>query len=391
MLVRLILLVWFAGSGLQAQRLLDSLLKADTHAVVKKVLTDPDKYRLQIHYTQVVRKHEQVTLYHHSFRPKADEYFYPASLVKLPAAALALEKLNWLAPEGVHRQFPLRVVPPCASAKPDTVLYPSLEENIKRMLVMSDNPSFNNIYDFLGQEYIQLRLASLGYPRARMIQRLCASSTNENKTTGPFALTDSTGKPRYQEEAITCSKSFPCPLPNALVGKAYVDGRKIMPKPKDFSESNYIPLSYLHHMLISIMLPEAMPDEQRFELSGEQLSFLKQCMGAYPRESGIADYVADTNLYDAVRKYILFGNEKGTLGDGLRSYNKVGLAYGFVSDVAYICDSYNQVEYFVSCVLYTNDNEILNDGKYEYRSIAFPFLKQLGRILLDYEVKQKSK
>jgi hypothetical protein len=388
--MRWLLTLFFAFHfSLSGQNLLDSLLHADTNAVMKKVLANPDKYRLQIIYSRIIKTEKGVSLNHYYFRHKPDEYFYPASLVKLPAAALALEKLNWMALDNVNRKTPLWVNPKFSGINKDTFRYPSIEENITRMLVMSDNPSFNRLYDFLGQEYMHLRMRQLQYPDVRLVQRLSSASYLENKTTGPFAFADTIGKILFKEKELVCYKNFPCPASNAFVGKAYYDGRKKILKPKDFSESNFIPLKSAHSMLISILYPQALPESQRFELSDDQYHFLRSCMGAYPRESSILEYKSDTNLFDAVRKYILFGSQKGLRNDTLRSYNKVGLAYGFVSDLAYVRDLSSGAEYFVSCVLYANDNEILNDGRYEYNSVGFPFMKCLGQLLLNYEKKKR--
>ena len=39
----------------------------------------------------------------------------------------------------------------------------------------------------------------------------------------------------------------------------------------------------------------------------------------------------------------------------------------------------------MTAVIYANENEILNDGKYEYETLAFPFLAKLGRMIYEYE------
>ena len=44
----------------------------------------------------------------------------------------------------------------------------------------------------------------------------------------------------------------------------------------------------------------------------------------------------------------------------------------------------------LSAVIYTNEDEIINDGKYEYNIIALPFLAELGREIYKFEVKRKN-
>ena len=61
----------------------------------KEIFTHPKKYHLQIIYTQVHHdKNHHVTLKKIYLEPPDYTYFYPASLVKLPLSALALEKIN---------------------------------------------------------------------------------------------------------------------------------------------------------------------------------------------------------------------------------------------------------------------------------------------------------
>ena len=43
----------------------------------------------------------------------------------------------------------------------------------------------------------------------------------------------------------------------------------------------------------------------------------------------------------------------------------------------------------LSAVIYTNKDQILNDGKYEYNSIALPFLAELGRQMYRFELTRK--
>ena len=64
----------------------------------------------------------------------------------------------------------------------------------------------------------------------------------------------------------------------------------------------------------------------------------------------------------------------------IRVFNKVGVAYGYVIDNAYIVDLEAGVEFMLSAIIYTNEDGIFNDDKYEYETIALPFMTT--RILL---------
>ena len=43
----------------------------------------------------------------------------------------------------------------------------------------------------------------------------------------------------------------------------------------------------------------------------------------------------------------------------------------------------------LSAVIYCNSDGILNDSKYDYDTIGFPFYKNLGQLIYNYEVQRK--
>ena len=68
------------------------------------ILDNAETYRVQIIYTQIDRDADnQPSFQSYSYRLNPDEYFYPASTVKLPTSLLALEKLNGLNIAGLSR------------------------------------------------------------------------------------------------------------------------------------------------------------------------------------------------------------------------------------------------------------------------------------------------
>jgi hypothetical protein len=388
----LLLLLWFP-SFLSAQYLnvLDSLLYNDTSSVMRKVLADPDKYRLQIIYSQTDYSGKKPTIHDYSFRLRQDEYFYPASLVKLPVAALALERLNYMCIEGLDKNTSLHTNPKYSGLYSDTIKVPSLADNIQQMMVVSDNFAFNRVYDFLGQEYSHLQLFQKGYVNTRILHRLSAASGEENRISGPYRFVDSCGNVLYEEEALVTPKLFSSPAKNTKVGKAYIAGRKKINEPKDFSSSNFLPLNDAHQMLISIISPGFIQESSRFYLTESDYLFLRKNMGLYPREAGLRQWMNDSIYYDGFRKYLYFGNNRNPIDSNIRIYNKVGMAYGFMSDVAYFVNYKNKVEFFLSAVIYVNDSEVVNSGHYEYYSIGYPFMERLGKLIYQYELTRNSK
>ena len=70
----------------------------------------------------------------------------------------------------------------------------------------------------------------------------------------------------------------------------------------------------------------------------------------------------------------------------MRIFNKVGLAYGYLTDNAYIVDFERGVEFLLTATVLVNENGIFNDEKYEYDEVGLPFLAAVGRVLYDYEL-----
>jgi hypothetical protein len=66
--------------------------------------------------------------------------------------------------------------------------------------------------------------------------------------------------------------------------------------------------------------------------------------------------------------------------------NKVGLAYGYVIDVAYVVDLEKKIEFLVSAVIDVNLNQVYMDDNYAYDSLAFPFFADLGKAVYRYEL-----
>jgi len=75
----------------------------------------------------------------------------------------------------------------------------------------------------------------------------------------------------------------------------------------------------------------------------------------------------------------------------VRVFNKVGWAYGFLTDISYIVDFKNSIEFMLTATLYVNSDGVLNDDKYDYDSIGYPFMYQLGQTIYNYELQRDRK
>ena len=349
---------------------------------------DP-RFELQVIYTRIDRRPgaaPQLTHFRHGV--VAERWFAPASLVKLPVAALALERVAELANRGVGRDSLLVQRDQVRCMARTTVQPESVARSIRRMFVASENEPFNRLYDLLGQDRIHARLADIGCPMSRIIARIAACSPAENRVTGASEFVDANGRPLVGTEAAFAAEVRNFPHGRALKGRAWVEGRRVTAGPHDFSESNFMPLDEAHAMLTAIVMPEAVAPAQRFRLDARAHQYLRHCMGMLPAEC--ADPPYDERAYPASHaKYLLGGGGPQALPAGVRSFNKVGRSFGYLSDCAYVCDTSRGAEFFLSASLYVNEDEVLNDGRYEYRETGLPFLAALGRSALEVDAARK--
>jgi len=112
-------------------------------------------------------------------------------------------------------------------------------------------------------------------------------------------------------------------------------------------------------------------------------------MSILPRESEYPSFPDYDKYYDGYCKFFLFGDTKRRIPDNIKIFNKIGLAYGFTIDNAYIVDLDNNVEFFLTAVIYSNSNEVMNDNVYDYETVSIPFLSELGRKIYNYELKRE--
>lgn len=371
----------------------DSLLyklMAKQAPLFERILEKNSSLAVQIIYTEIERGRKgKVHFTDHSFNLNDQQYFYPASTVKLPVAILALQKLNELKIAGLDknttmitgangdRQTEVCNDPSAADGRPTIAHY------IKKILLVSDNDAYNRLYEFLGQEYINTNLHKMGYTDVQIIHRLEISLTEEeNRHTNPVQFIDSAGKLIYAKPAEKSKLLYA--NRNTKLGKGFLKAGELVNEPFDFSKKNRFPLTALHGVVKSILFPQAVPEKMRFNLTAADYLFLQKYMSMVPRES--VNPVYDTAIYgDNYVKFLLHGAAPTAAQPGIRIFNKPGDAYGFLIDGAYIADYNSNIEFMVSAVIYCNSDEIFNDDKYEYKSIGLPFMKNLGQLLHQYE------
>lgn len=391
---------WLMAANALAQaktdKWLQELLRAQGSPLLQHVLDLPDTFHYQLIYTQIDRdKNNQPHFKNYYLHVDNNQYFNPASTVKLPVALCALEKLNELRVPGLGSNTTmltdssysgqLRVYTDSLAANG----LPSVAQYIKEIFLVSDNDAYNRLYEFVGQQTLNEKLVQKGYEGSRITRRFTPMTAEENRHTNGIRFMQD-GKLIYQQPPAV--SSFPFNFSKQyLVGNAYYNRQdSLVHQPMDFTTHNVLLLEDLQQMLQSVLFPQSVPAYKRFALTAADYSLLYQYMSELPSESKYPHYDT-TEYFDSYTKFFMFKANRLHLPGYIRVFNKPGWSYGFLTDAAYIVDFKNNIEFMITANIYTNSDGILNDDKYDYDSIGYPFFKETGDIIYNYELKRKRK
>src|SRR6185436_16298759 len=93
-------------------------------------------------------------------------------------------------------------------------------------------------------------------------------------------------------------------------------------------------------VLQALLFPETVAQNKRFNISEEDRQFVLKYMSQLPTETSYPDYKSDTAYYyDAFCKFFMFGESREKIPSSIRIFNKVGDAYGYLLDNAYVIDT----------------------------------------------------
>lgn len=357
------------------------------------ILDRQEHYELQIVYTQINRTEDNTPSFQsYEYGVNSNQYFYPASTVKMPTALVALEKLNQLQIVGLDKETPMRTgagTPPQTTAFLDNTsqsLLPSIAHYIKKIFLVSDNDAYNRLYEFVGQQQLNESLRDKGFNDLRIIHRLSEPGydRNTNQFTNPVTFYKD-NKILYHQGEVHSQADSELHLSKQIRGKGYENKEgKIVMQPFDFTNKNYVSLTDLHNILKTVLFPNSVPIDQRFDLKESDYQLLYQYMSQHPREGKFPYY----DRPDGYVKFFLFGGAQDSIPNHIRIFNKVGDAYGYLTDVAYVVDFKNNIEFLIAATIHVNDNRIYNDGVYEYKEKGFPFFKNLGQLIYKYELER---
>ncbi|HYK77450.1 MAG TPA: serine hydrolase [Daejeonella sp.] len=362
-----------------------------------KVLQHPTQNEIQILYTQIDRDKNNVPHFKtFSYRADPTWYFYPASTVKLAASIFALEKLNALKVPGLTKKTTM--ITDSSYAGQTKVLQdtsaenglPSIEHYIKKILLVSDNDAFNRLFEFVGREEMNSKLQKNGLVHSRILNRLAIGDGGEPaKHTNPISFYNG-DKLVYRQEAAYDAKDYPLELKNLIRGTGYMDANdKLVNEPYSFANKNVFTIEDQQALMKKLMFPEAFPKAERFNLTPDDYQLIYKYMSMYPTESTYPNY-DPKEFWTVYSKFLFYGHDKNAQPDpNIRIFNKYGDSYGYVIDNSYFVDFNSKVEFMLTAVVQSNEDGIYNDGNYEYETVCYPFLKNLGQIIYEHELQRK--
>ncbi|MGI9547705.1 MAG: serine hydrolase [Flavobacteriaceae bacterium] len=349
------------------------ILETSEEKAIRAVMDQLNEYEVQVHFTQIKRTNGAVTFRDYTFQENDSVYFYPASTVKFPIALLALEKLSGHQKLNLNTRF---------YVEGDTLETTFADEVIK-VFAVSDNAASNRLFEFLGQDAINEGLKSRGVGPVRIAHRLSTDDA-DNITTKPLIIylndsTISTLNPTINAPLV------PLTLTGIEKGEAFVNDDHLVKEPFNFSFKNFYPLRTQQEVLKRVIFPMAFKRQEQFQLGANERDLLLKALSSPPRTWG---YNAQ-EYYDSYAKFFMFGDTRSPIPDEVKIFNKVGYAYGTLTDCAYVRDLSNNVEFLLTATILVNNNRVYNDDQYEYDSIGIPFLAALGRELYEFELKRK--
>lgn len=348
----------------------EAALRAD--ARLEAVLEDAAGHRLQVLLATV----EDGRLVR-SRLTAGPEYFYPASAIKTCAAVAALQ---WLEETpGVDLDTPLRYAP-CFEGEAAEEQDPSnleggaitVRHELRKLFLVSDNQAYNRLYELVGHDRLNQRMWDAGLESVRLHHRLSERRTHQENLRVPAIAC--VGTPVVLPARTSTLELPPTTLGGLAVGERHVEGGETIDAPMDFARKNAISLEDLQDLHVMLVRPDVDLGKPGLPLTEEHRAVLLEAMTQLPRESANPRY----DRADDWVKFLLPGLRRVVDAEHLRVTNKVGRAYGFSIENAYVEDAATGRAFFLTAVLYTNPNRTVNDGVYAYGDLADPYFVTLG-------------
>ena len=346
---------------------------------LKPIYKNKENHNLQILYTKVDRDSSGApTFIEYDYKLDNNVYFYPASTMKLPIVALALQKINELRNTGLNISVDNKIL---LLNEGQPIKETTFKDLIAKVFLVSDNSASNILINFLGYNYFNQEMRKKGLTTIVLNHKFNPDPYINNDWTIYTLEGDLISKDEVQEVIEHNS------LDNLLQGKSQILNGEKVDNPFNFKTKNRASLRDLDGIMKRIIYPELFAEKDRMNLRDQDYNFLRYWMSRFTFEDVGLEYQKDSIYFDSYNKFFIYGDSTNIIDRKIRVYNKVGEAYGTLTDISYIKYYQKDIEFFLSATIYVNQNQIVNDNLYEYDDVGIPFLAELARQVYKLEEK----
>ena len=375
---RILLLAVFSSLLSCNSNPIELVLKSDPY--LKEIIKDKEDYEIQVMLTKINHDNTKIDFQNYQYQHDENQYFYPASTIKLPIVVLTLKKINELRSKGsditLKSKIILNNVDNYSNFKPQDSIT-SFQNLIADIFLVSDNSASNILIDFIGYNYFNDEMQNAGFDRTYL-----------NHKFNPDPYVNSTWQISDLDNNMISSIND-----NQKIIKAddktngldkgesrYFNG-EILDESLNFSEKNRFSITDMHNLIKYIFYPEIFDMANTFNLNVEDYDFIRYWMSRFTYEDIGEKFIGDEKFFETYNKFFIHGDEQSVSNEQIRVYNKIGQAYGTSIDNGLIKNYQNNVEFILTSTIYTNKNKVINDNLYEYDDIAEPFLAKLSRAI----------
>ena len=357
---------------------IELVIKSDPY--LKEIIKDKEDYEIQVMLTKINHNNTKIDFQNYQYQHDENQYFYPASTIKLPIVVLTLKKINELRSKGSDITLKSKIILNNVDNYSNFKLQDSItsfQNLIADIFLVSDNSASNILIDFIGYNYFNDEMQNAGFDRTYL-----------NHKFNPDPYVNSTWQISDLDNNMISSIND-----NQKIIKAddktngldkgerrYFNG-EILDESLNFSEKNRFSITDMHNLIKYIFYPEIFDKANTFNLNVEDYDFIRYWMSRFTYEDIGEKFIGDEKFFETYNKFFIHGDEQSVSNEQIRVYNKIGQAYGTSIDNGLIKNYQNNVEFILTSTIYTNKNKVINDNLYEYDDIAEPFLAKLSRAI----------
>ena len=375
---RILLLAVFSSLLSCNSNPIELVLKSDPY--LKEIIKDKEDYEIQVMLTKINHNNTKIDFQNYQYQHDENQYFYPASTIKLPIVVLTLKKINELRSKGSDITLKSKIILNNVDNHSNFKLQDSItsfQNLIADIFLVSDNSASNILIDFIGYNYFNDEMQNAGFDRTYL-----------NHKFNPDPYVNSTWQISDLDNNMISSIND-----NQKIIKAddktngldkgesrYFNG-EILDESLNFSEKNRFSITDMHNLIKYIFYPEIFDMANTFNLNVEDYDFIRYWMSRFTYEDIGEKFIGDEKFFENYNKFFIHGDKQSVSNEQIRVYNKIGQAYGTSIDNGLIKNYQNNVEFILTSTIYTNKNKVINDNLYEYDDIAEPFLAKLSRAI----------